>query len=315
MSEPIIPRLFRERYRKILGNDVKKFIEYCKKPLTKSIRINTLKIEKERCIDLLEARGWKLKQIPWYENGYWVVDRGKSIEEEQLGNTLEHFMGYFYIQEASSMIPPVVLNPSKKDYVLDMAAAPGSKTTQMAEMMRNKGCIVANDVQISRLKILRFNIEKLGVMNAVVTRMDGRKFKKFKNRFDKVLIDAPCSSEGTIRKDWKVLSRWNIKVIKGMTSIQKRLLEAAVVCVKRGGTVVYSTCTLAPEENEAVIDYILRKFDDVDVEKVNLKGLKTREGITEWENREFDERVKFTARIWPQDNNTEGFFVAKLVKV
>ncbi len=304
-----VPRLFRERYRRILGDEVKTLVEYCLKPLRKSIRINTLKIEREKCLRMLEAKGWELKPVPWYENGFWVENRN----EEQLGNTLEHFMGYFYVQEASSMIPPVVLQPEEGDFVLDLAAAPGSKTTQMAEMMRNKGCIVANDIQIQRIKILRFNLEKLGVINAVVTRMDGRRFIKFRERFDKVLLDAPCSSEGIMRKDWKAFSRWNIRFIKEMARLQKRLIDAAAVTLKRGDVLVYSTCTMAPEENEAVVDYAVRKHGLV-VEKVKVRGLKARHGILEWEGQEFDKSVKNCLRIWPQDNNSEGFFVARLRK-
>ncbi len=307
---PNIPRLFRERYRKILGREASIFFDYCMKPLKKSIRINTLKIDRDKCLDMIQRRGWKIKQIPWYENGFWVEDKS----DEQLGNTLEHFLGYYYVQEASSMIPPVVLQPEEHDFVLDLAAAPGSKTSQLAEMMKNKGCIVANDIQIQRIKVLRFNLEKLGVINAVVTRMDGRKFAKFRERFDKVLLDAPCSSEGIIRKDWKALSRWNTRFIKEMARLQRRLIDAAALTVKKNGTIVYSTCTLAPEENEAVVDYAVRRHGLV-VEKIKVKGLKAREGIVEWEGKVFDESVRNCLRVWPQDNDSEGFFVAKLVKV
>ena len=303
------PRLFRERYRRILGDEVKVLVDYCFKPLRKSIRINTLKIDVDECVKMLESKGWELKQVPWCSNGFWVENRN----EEQLGNTLEHFMGYYYVQEASSMIPPIVLQPEEKDFVLDIAAAPGSKTTQMAEMMKNKGCIVANDIQIQRIKVLRFNLEKLGVINTVVTRMDGRKFIKFKERFDKVLVDAPCSSEGIMRKDWKAFSRWNIKFIKEMAKLQKKLVDAAAVTLKRGGVMVYSTCTMSPEENEAVVDYAVKKHGLV-VEKVKVKGLKARHGITEWESQQFDESVRNCLRIWPHDNDSEGFFVANVRK-
>ncbi|MBU5678284.1 MAG: NOL1/NOP2/sun family putative RNA methylase [Candidatus Aenigmarchaeota archaeon] len=304
-----LPRFFIYRYRKILGKEVKKLVEYSLKPLRKSIRINTLKISRENCLKLLSARSWELQQIPWYENGFWVLNRN----EEQVGNTLEHFMGYFYVQEASSMIPPIVLEPKEDDFILDVAASPGSKTTQIAEMMKNKGCIIANDVSLDRIKILRFNLEKCGVMNTIVTKMDGRLFKKFKERFDKILLDAPCSSEGVIRKDWKVISRWSLNIIQRMSLLQKELISSAIIALKKGGVLVYSTCTMAPEENEEVIDYAIKNFD-VEIEKPKIQGLKYREGITEWEEKKFDPRVKNSIRIWPQDNDTEGFFIAKLVK-
>ncbi len=305
----VIPRLFRERYGKILGNEKKRFIEYCKKPLRKSIRINTIKADVEDVKRRLEEKGWSLSKIPWIENGFWI----SYPEGEALGNTLEHFMGYYYVQEAASMIPPLLLDV-ENDLVLDMAAAPGSKTSQIAEAMKNQGTIVANDVSIERIKVLRFNLEKLGVINTIVTRHDGRFFSKLKEKFDAVLLDAPCSSEGIIRKDWRALSKWSIKLIKSMSHLQKQLISSAIVATRKGGVIVYSTCTLAPEENEEVIDYAIKKFD-VKVEKIRLKGLKFRKGITEWENKEYDKEVNKCMRIWPQDNDTEGFFVAKLIKV
>jgi NOL1/NOP2/sun family putative RNA methylase len=308
----ILPKEFKARYSKILGTENKRFLDYCMRPLRKSIRINTLKIEKEKCLELLKKRGWNLNPIPWYENGFWV---DCERIEEQLGNTLEYFMGYYYIQEASSMIPPAVLKPRERDFVLDMAASPGSKTGQIAEMMNNKGCVIANDVRIDRLKMLKYNLEKLGVMNTVVSKIDGRRFGKLNLKFDKILVDAPCSSEGTVRKNWKALSRWSPELIKYMSRIQKQMLDSAVHCLESGGVLVYSTCTLAPEENEGVIDYILKKYLDMDVEPIKLKGLKYREGLKEWNGTVFDSRVRKCARIWPQDNDTEGFFVAKLVKL
>jgi len=307
----ILPKEFKARYSKILGRENKRFLNYCMRPLRKSIRINTLKTDKEKCLKLLKNKGWKLTPIPWCNDGFWVD--GEKIEEK-LGNTLEYFMGYYYIQEASSMIPPAVLRPTERDFVLDIAASPGSKTGQMAQMMKNKGCIIANDVRIERLKMLKYNLEKLGVINTVVTKMDGRRFWKTNMKFDKILVDAPCSSEGTVRKNWKALSRWSPELIRYISNVQKHLLDSAVRCLKSNGILVYSTCTLAPEENEGVIDYVLKKYQDLDVVKVSLRGLKYREGLKEWDGREYDDRVTKCARIWPQDNDTEGFFVAKLVR-
>lgn len=305
----VIPRLFRERYGKLLGEEKDKFIEYCVKPLRKSIRINTIKIDVEKCVKRLEEYGWSLKQIPWCETGFWV-EYGK---DEQVGNTLEHFMGYYYVQEAASMLPPIILNPDKRDFVLDIAAAPGSKTSQLAALMNNQGTVIGNDVSVERIKILRFNLEKLGILNTIVTQMDGRLFSRFEEKFDSALVDAPCSSEGIIRKDWKALSKWSIKFIMDMSHLQKQLISAAITATKWGGTIVYSTCTLAPEENEEVIDFAIKNFG-VEVEKVAVNGLKTRPGIREWEDKKYDSQVKRCLRIYPHDNDTEGFFVARLIK-
>ncbi|MCD6381916.1 MAG: NOL1/NOP2/sun family putative RNA methylase [Candidatus Aenigmarchaeota archaeon] len=306
----VIPRLFRERYGKILGREKNIFIEYCQKPLRKSIRINELKADVDDVIKRLSSYGWKLEKIPWTKAGYWVT----YPEGEQVGNTLEHFMGYYYVQEAASMIPPILLDPDESDKILDMAAAPGSKTSQLADTMKNNGTIIANDVSIERIKVLRFNLEKLGVMNTIISRMDGRSFSRFENKFDAVMLDAPCSSEGIIRKDWKALSKWSIRFIMGMSYLQKQLISAAVSATKKGGVIVYSTCTLAPEENEEVIDYAVKNFG-LKVEKVRPKALKFRKGIREWKGKKYDKEVENALRIWPHDNDTEGFFVAKLRKV
>ena len=309
---PIIPNEFKARYHKILGKENKLFLKYCALPLRKSIRINTIKVEEKEILERLSEK-WELKRIPWFKHGYWVEKRYE--DEEKIGNTLEHFMGYYYVQEASSMIPPVVLDPKEDDLVLDMAAAPGSKTTQICQMMNNKGAIVANDVSIDRIKALRFNIEKMGCMNVSVIRHNGIELSKIsKIKFTKILLDAPCSSEGTIRKDWKVLSRWSVKLIKEMSRIQKKLILSAFDLLEDRGVLVYSTCTLAPEENEEVVDFLLQKRENAEIEKINVKGLRFREGIEEWEGKRYSSEVKKIARVWPQDNDSEGFVIAKIIK-
>ncbi len=310
MINLFFPKPFKERYKKILGDEAETFYEYCEKPLRKSIRINTLKADKKTVVDRLEKQGWKLKPIPWCNVGYWVEKKG----EIALGNTQEHFMGYFYVQEASSMIPPLVLAPKAGETVLDVSAAPGSKTTQMAEMMKNTGALVANDPNIGRIRALRFNLDKGGVVNTVVNRQDGGSISKSNLKFDKILFDAPCSAEGTVRKDYKVLNHWGEKHIKSLSRIQKRIILPVADTLKNNGTLVYSTCTLAPEENEEVISFLLEKRPEFKVEKVILKGLKTRCGITSWDGKEYSKEVEKCARIYPQDNDSEGFFVAKIVK-
>jgi NOL1/NOP2/sun family putative RNA methylase len=304
----VIPADFKARYAKILGKENKKFLKFCKMPLRKSIRINTLKADPDKIIERLKERGWKLQKMPWFEFGYFVKT------DEEITSSLEFFLGYIYTQEASSMLPVLALSPEKNDFILDMTAAPGSKTTQMAQIMENKGCIVANDNDIYRIKALRYNIETLGVLNTVVTRMDGVYFKNIKERFDRVLIDAPCSAEGNVRKSWNVLSRWSVNLIKHISEIQKRLICAGIECLKKDGVLVYSTCTLAPEENEGVIDYALKKYDNVFVEDFGLSGFKTRPGLLEWGGMKYDDQIRNCKRIWPQDNDTQGFFIARLRK-
>ncbi|MEK6913714.1 MAG: NOL1/NOP2/sun family putative RNA methylase [Nanoarchaeota archaeon] len=253
--------------------------------------------------------------------GGWGEDNSPNnlieLAPGEIGRALEHLLGYYYMQETASMLPPLVLNPTSKDKVLDLCASPGSKTTQISARMENRGLLVANEVKFGRIKILAANIERCGVMNVIMTRRDGIALcKRFKNEnflFDKILLDAPCSGEGTIRSTPRTLEMWNPKTIENLSKLQKSLIASAIEVLKPNGEIIYSTCTHAPEEDEEVVDFALKNFD-VKVEKINLP-LKTRPGITNWENKKYSKEVKLTHRIYPQDENTEGFFIAKLKKI
>ena len=237
----------------------------------------------------------------------------------ELGRSLEHLLGYYYTQEIASMLPVLILNPEENELVLDLAAAPGSKTTQISGMMNNKGTVIANEMQLGRLKVLKTNLERCGTANVIITKREGsalcEKLNKAGFSFKRILIDAPCSGEGTLRSTPRGFLMWNINNIKQFSNIQKKLIESALKILNRGGTLIYSTCTHAPEENEEVMDDVLAKFKDIKIEKINLpKELKIRPGITKWNDKSYSEQVKHACRIYPQDNNTEGFFIAKLVK-
>ncbi|MDD5418187.1 MAG: NOL1/NOP2/sun family putative RNA methylase [Candidatus Nanoarchaeia archaeon] len=296
---------FLKRAEELMGKESKEYLSYVEKPLRKSIRVNTLKISPDDFIKRM--KNWKLEKIRWTDCGYFVDEKG-------LGNTLEHFLGYFYVQGASSMIPPIVLNPEKNEIILDMCAAPGSKTGQMAAMMENTGLIVANDVRLDRIKAMSTNLQRIGAINLIITRNDGMAFHRRGITFDKVLLDAPCSGEGMFRKDYKVAKYWSEHLVKDSSSIQKSLILAGFDCLKENGQMVYSTCTLSPEEDEEVIDFLLRKRENSAVEKVKITGFKTRSGISEWRGKSYSDEVKKCARIYPQDNDTEAFFVSKVVK-
>jgi len=257
----------------------------------------------------IEKKGWKLTPIPWCKEGFWI----KHEERRDVGNLWEHNLGKIYIQEAVSMLPPLVLQPKPGEMVLDMCASPGSKTTQMAAMMKNKGILIANDYKGTRLQSLGINLQRSGSTNSIITLMSGTRFKDFE--FDKILVDAPCSGTGTIRKSLKTIRIWNPGMVKKICREQKRLATTAFQNLKPGGTMVYSTCSLEPEENEGVVDYILNTFENASVEKVKLLGLITGKPVTEFENKTYNEQVKNTLRIWPQDNDTEGFFVCKIRKI
>ncbi|MBI4453248.1 NOL1/NOP2/sun family putative RNA methylase [Candidatus Woesearchaeota archaeon] len=332
---------FVERYSKL--TEIDKFKEYSLSFLRRSIRVNTLKISVNELRERL-SKDWNLEQIPWCKEGFWIEHKGEEKENKEgnielvkrrdIGNITEHMLGYFYVQEAASMIPPIVLDlkadkPNEQDVkgeiVLDMCASPGSKTTQIGMYMENKGILISNDYKPDRIKPLSVNIQRCGMSNCIVTLMFGQGFKKIgSNVFDRVLVDAPCSGTGTIRKSLKTLRIWNPEMVRRLANQQKQLIETGFNLLKPGGTLVYSTCTLEPEEDEGVISWLLDKYNgknseykaEIEQIKLNdLNGLKRSKPIMEFESVKFNSGVKNCLRIWPQDNDTEGFFVAKIRKV
>ncbi|MDP7323038.1 MAG: NOL1/NOP2/sun family putative RNA methylase [Candidatus Woesearchaeota archaeon] len=300
---------FIERYENL--TDFEEFKKYSLSFLRRSIRVNTIKIPIDELKKRLE-KNWDLEQIPWCKEGFYIEHIKK--ERRDIGNLIEHSLGYFYTQEAASMIPPLVLEPKESDVVLDIAASPGSKTTQIAAMMNNKGVLIANDYQIPRIKPLSLNIQRCGITNCIITLMQGQWFYNSNIKFDKILVDAPCSGTGTIRKSLKTLRIWNPNMVKRLSITQKQLIETAFNILKQNGTLVYSTCSLEPEENEAVVDFLINKYDNAQLEEIKINNLKRSEPILEFDNNKYNENIKNCLRIWPQDNDTEGFFVAKIKK-
>ncbi|PJC45258.1 tRNA methyltransferase [Candidatus Pacearchaeota archaeon CG_4_9_14_0_2_um_filter_30_8] len=328
--------LFVERITKLLNKkeDLERYWEILKIEPVNSIRINTLKSTPKEVIRKLEKYGWILES-PWKENPEILIVLGKKPKKKEgeilinenlaklgpgeLGRALEHLLGYYYIQELSSMLPIIALNLEEEENYLDLCASPGSKTTQAGARMKNTGNIIANEVSMGRMRILASNLERCGVTNTIITKKDGRdicrKFNEKEMEFDKILVDAPCSGEGTLRSSPKTYVMWNIKSVKSLSKLQKQLLKNAFLSLKKGGEIIYSTCTHAPEENEEIVDYILKEFKE-EIEIIDFKlPVKTRPGITEWEEKKFDERVKLAKRVYPQDNNTEGFFLSKFRRV
>jgi len=293
-----------ERYESLVGNK-SEFSENIKKPLKQSFRINTLKGDENRILKKLKNYDSSIKSVPWNKKGY-------VSELTNLGSSLEHFTGQIYIQELTSMIPPLVAKDViGRNTILDCCAAPGSKTTQMAAMMENRGHIIANDSRHTRLKSLRGNLDRLGVTNTTVTLRD---FKSFPNtEADLYLVDAPCSSEGTIRKKNSVARVWKEKDYERFSKLQRGLLTKACEMAPTDSTIIYSTCTFAPEENERVVSEIINE-QPVKIQKIKIDGLKSRNGITEWKKESYDKDVEKCMRIWPHHNDTDGFFVARFKK-
>jgi len=305
--------LFEERMRKLLPEkeDFDNFNKIVHERPQRFIRCNTLKISCDVLFKRLNKK-WKVSQ-PYPEFKEIMLVESKLLPGE-LGNAIEHLLGYYYVQEISSMLPLLALRVEPGDFVLDLCASPGSKTTQMASMMENKGTIIANDLKLERIKILNANLERCGVTNVIVTRNDGvglcNRLSKRDFKFDKILLDVPCSGEGTLRSSPKTFKIWNYKVVKKLSREQKKLFAFAIKCLKSGGEIVYSTCTHSPEENEEVVDFALKNFP-VEVEKITLP-LKCRPGIKEeWGESSYNSEVCKSCRIYPQDNNSEGFFIAK----
>ncbi len=299
---------FIERYSKL--TDWKTFKEVSLSFLRGSIRVNTLKISVEECRKRLE-KDWKLEQIPWCKEGFWVEHKEGRRD---IGNTVEHQLGYYYVQEAASMISPVVLEPKRGEIILDMCAAPGSKSSQIAQYMENKGILIANDYQYIRLQPLGINLQRMGITNSIITLMEGRFFKNSDIKFDRILVDAPCSGTGTIRKSLKTLGIWNPNAIRRLAGQQRQLIDTAFSILKEKGILVYSTCSLEPEENEGVIDFLLNKYENAKLEEIKL-DIKRSKAILEFEGNKYNEEIKKCLRIWPQDNDTEGFFVSKIKKL
>lgn len=309
--------LFLERMQKLLGKDMESYLKVLKEPVTNSIRCNTLKITPEKLKKRLETKGWDIEQ-PFKENPEIMIIKNE-LSPGELGRSLEHLLGYYYVQEISSMLSVLALNPGPNEIILDIASAPGSKTTQIAACMENTGTIIANDINLKRLKILSSNMERCGVTNTIITRKDGIAFcKKLKDQgffFDKILVDAPCSGEGTIRSNPSTYLMWNPRTIESLSRLQKSLLASAIEIIKIGGELVYSTCTHAPEENEEVLDFVIKEFGKkIKIELVKLP-IECRPGITTWEGSNYDKEVEKSCRIYPQDNNTEGFFLVKIRRV
>jgi len=233
--------------------------------------------------------------------------------KDKAGKTVEFTVGKYYIQSLSSMIPPYVLNPSGDEKVLDLSAAPGSKTTQLSQIMGNRGTLVANDPNLNRVKALAHNVDKMNCINTGILKIKGELLSKYSDEyFDKALVDAPCSALGILQKKGEVSGWWNEKQVEKIAYLQIKLLVSAIKTLKVGGEIVYSTCTLTLEENELVINTILKKYP-VELLEISLP-VKSVDGFTEFEGTKLNTGLAKTKRILPWEVNSEGFFIAKLRK-
>lgn len=276
------------------------------RPLT--IRLNTLKTRKQELLKNLGSRGVNLEAMD--EN--FKVGLKINASKVPIGATPEYLAGHYMLQSASSWLPVMALAPKKGETILDMAAAPGGKTSHIAQIMANEGVLVANDLKKERTKALFYNLQRLGITNTIVTNYDGRKLPSMMKNFDRVLLDSPCTGLGVISRDPSIKSNRSMRDIYRAGHLQRELLRAAVDHCKVGGYVVYSTCSVAVEENESVVDYVVnnRHVKIVDT-GINIDSkIYTKFG----ENR-FNDRMKYCIRVFPHMHNLDGFFVCKLKKL
>lgn len=278
-----------------------------------TIRANTLKRSASELQKILINQGAELERVDWNPLAFVV----KKPELRDLTNTGAYKNGELYVQSLSSMVPPLVISPQAGERVLDIAAAPGSKTTQMAAMMENSGEIVANDTSHVRRYRLQANLDMQGVTIAKIGKTDGRSiWQEYPEYFDKTLVDVPCSMEGRfLGSDAKTYKDWSPKKVKILSNLQRWLLRSAISATKLGGIIVYSTCTLSPEENEGVIDWILQKeAGNIEMLPIDIANLPLDSAVTHWGEKQYNPDVSKCARILPSAH-MEGFFVAKLRKI
>jgi 16S rRNA (cytosine1407-C5)-methyltransferase len=293
----------------LLDNEYSAFVGAIS-PLT-AIRLNELKTDQvlfEQCLDRLKQ---KYQRIPFNRNGYTLQD-----DHLPLSHTLYFFLGHFQYQNASSQLPVILLDVQPGQRVLDMAAAPGSKSTQLAAVMQNQGELVLNDAMRSRHQPLNVNMQRSGAINYYVINAWGERMGSiFPEYFDKILLDAPCSALGTIHSSPAVWDWWSLDKMQKLSRVQYQLLVSAIKALKAGGELVYSTCSITPEENEMLLNRLIAEYPlQIVAPPQNLSRLFS-PGWLKYAGHEFDPSLARAIRVWPQHQGMEGFFAVKLRKL
>lgn len=274
---------------------------YRETELKPSIRINTMNATDTDVIERLESQGTELEKMPFLQSGYRIRNSKFSV-----GATTEYLLGFYSIQEAAAQIPATLFNELRGRTVLDACAAPGGKTVQLADLMQNTGAIIALDIKRQRLTTLSNQLERCRVINVVVYQLDARETSRLNMKFDRILLDVPCSGNYATDRDW--FRRRTLVDVEDNARVQRQILEEATEVISTNAEIVYSTCSLEPEENELNIDWAIKNLS-LEVEEIHCYG---EEGLTNVFGRELDSSIKNCRRIWP--GKTQGFFMCKLRK-
>lgn len=318
-------QIIMRRYRDIVP-DWKGFIQHLQQPLDICCWTNKLKIQPAALHRLLRQHHYLVQPLAWHEQAFTITRPLLDNTQEMppiVGRSWFYLSGLLQIQEQASMLAGHLLDAQAGECVLDLCAAPGSKTAQIALQMHNQGELVANDRSYQRLRALGQIIKRLGLMNVSCTQYDGVNYPAPANYFDRVLVDAPCSCQGTTRKRWQRLPAQfeSAQQSQKLAQVQRALLHKAVQLCKPGGRIIYSTCTYAPEENEAVVDWVLGQFPQaLEIQNIHIPGIQHSPGLTSWlapetqSQHSFSAELKHSMRLWPQQNNSGGFYIAMLRK-
>lgn len=301
VSYHVIPVRFSERMRALLGPEAERLLSALAEPPLTGLRVNTLKLE-----TLQPLTSWQLSSVPWCPTGFIVPN------EVRPGKHPYHAAGLYYLQDPSAMAVAEALAPEPGEWVCDLAAAPGGKSTHLLSLMADQGALITNEVARGRLKALGENLERWGARHAVITNNEvSRLARVWGAVFDRVLLDAPCSGEGMFRKSVEALTSWSEAAVLGCAARQEALLAEAAELVRPGGVLVYSTCTFAPEENEQVIAKFLTAHRELELVSTGLSG--TSPGEPAWVPEScYHADLSKAARLWPHRQVGEGHFVAKL---
>ena len=298
-----------QRYIDMLGeSEAEELLKANERPPLRALRCNDYLIDCDVLVERLAKKGVLLKHVPYTRTGFLVLRGGDKV-----GFLHEYMLGYYYIQDPASMLPVESLDPQPGEIILDGAAAPGGKATQIQQYTKDKSLLVAVDVSRNRMKALRSHLARMGFYNTVLVRTDLKRLPSMlgMGRFDRVLLDAPCSGEGVIRRDPSRKTSRTLDDLLFLSDLQYELAVASYNLLRRGGILVYSTCSIGVEENEYVIDRLLHRFTDLKPMKQFIPG---EDGMVNYHGVSFDARLRNCKRLYPHKHGTEGFFICKLRK-